>query len=622
MKHLRRYLPLPVLLLMLAGSISSCRDAGVRDALQRAEALMETDPHAARAVLDSLMPNVDCQTSDSQTVDECLGKGSRAKVLSDSLNGQSSESRESALSLPSREVRRTKFKSVSLKSFSRKDVADYAWLKVQTDYKCDIPLTTDTLALIATNYYDTPRRKNYHAAMAWYTLGCAYTDMQDDPKAINAYLKARDYFPDTTSRYYPLTLQNLGRHYLNRRMLDEAYTTFIRFRNASEAIGASVSFAYAQYYLGFTHLLQFKYEDADSLFNVLLASDTLPSYCRTQALLHKAKIAFYSCGDHPQAFVLLKDCREAIQADSLFAPGFCLMGDIFAAEHQLDSAYFYYEKALGCKNELYSLANTYHHLGDVIILRHGADEAKTCIDQYDLLLDSIYRRRNRDDISSVTYAYESEKREAAYRSDLRLYYVYGVASAAVMLLTILLVNVARRNHRKAQSLKVHESLRRNELVLARTSWQQWAELNDKEKARRLSEYAETLTQCRTIFRQTPSEHILLLLEKKDTRLTAKMTKAVADDIGNSFIDAIQFLRMEMYPDAAKISEADWLLCILSYLRMPQSRIAELLAIEKDSVRKKRRRLEAKIPAEILALFFSRDDGEPRNSASQLETKEE
>ena len=56
MKHLRRYFPLLVLLLMLAGSITSCRDAGVRDALQRAEALMETDPHAARAVLDSLNP--------------------------------------------------------------------------------------------------------------------------------------------------------------------------------------------------------------------------------------------------------------------------------------------------------------------------------------------------------------------------------------------------------------------------------------------------------------------------------------------------------------------------------------------------------------------------------------
>jgi len=572
----RSILLFPVAAILLALSVSSCRpDAAVHDALVRAEALMETDPHAARALLDSIAsPNPP-------------------------LKGRASDSS----GLPS--FRRGKGEAILQER--KGEAAHYAWLKVQTDYKCDVPLTTDSLVRIATDYYGVPRRKNYHAAMAWYTLGCAYTDMQDDPKAINAYLKARDCFPDTTSRYYSLTLQNLGRHYLKRNMLAEASATFIRFRDASEMTGASVSLAYAQYYLGLTRLLQFNYKDADSIFNVLLASDTLPSYCRTQALLHKAKIAFYSCGDHPQAFALLKDCRKAIQSDSLFAPGFCLMGDIFAAENQLDSAYSYYKRALESKEELYSLANTYHHLGDVIMLRHGADEAKTCIDQYDLLLDSIYRRRNRDDISSVSYAYEAEKREAAYRFDLRLHYVYGVASAAVLLLTMLLVNVARRNHRKAKSLKVHESLRSNELALARTSWLQWVELNEEEKARRLSEYTETLMHCRTIFRQTPSEHILLLLEKKDTRLTAKMTKAVADDIGNSFIDAIQFLRMEMYPDAAKISEADWLLCILSYLHMPQSRIAELLAIEKDSVRKKRRRLEAKIPAEILALFFSRDE---------------
>ena len=78
----------------------SCRDAGVRDALQRAEALMETDPHAARAVLDSLMPNVDCQTSDSQTADECLGKGSKAKVLSDSLQSVSLKSKKDSSANP------------------------------------------------------------------------------------------------------------------------------------------------------------------------------------------------------------------------------------------------------------------------------------------------------------------------------------------------------------------------------------------------------------------------------------------------------------------------------------------------------------------------------------------
>ena len=103
-----------------------------------------------------------------------------------------------------------------------KDVADWAWLKVQTDYKCDVPLTTDSLARIATDYYGTPRRPDYHAAMAWYTLGCAYGDMNDDVNATNAFLNAKSLFPDTLIRYYALTETNLGIHYLNRYMTREA----------------------------------------------------------------------------------------------------------------------------------------------------------------------------------------------------------------------------------------------------------------------------------------------------------------------------------------------------------------------------------------------------------------
>jgi len=86
MKRLRRYLPLLALLLFL-GSVMSCRDAGVRDALQRAEALLETDPKAARAVLDSL----DLQSSSP---------------------------------IPN--------SSFLIPNYSRRDFADWAWLKVQT----------------------------------------------------------------------------------------------------------------------------------------------------------------------------------------------------------------------------------------------------------------------------------------------------------------------------------------------------------------------------------------------------------------------------------------------------------------------------------------------------------
>ena len=75
----------------------------------------------------------------------------------------------------------------------------YAILRTQADYKCYVPLTTDTLIRYATDYYNR-NRKSYRAAMAWYSLGCVYTELQDDVAAVEAYLQAQRLFPDTTDR--------------------------------------------------------------------------------------------------------------------------------------------------------------------------------------------------------------------------------------------------------------------------------------------------------------------------------------------------------------------------------------------------------------------------------------
>ena len=91
----------------------------------------------------------------------------------------------------------------------------YAILRTQADYKCYVPLTTDTLIRYATDYYNTDR-KNYRAAMAWYSLGCVNTELGDDAGAVEAYLQAQSLFPDTTVRYYQICYHKLGRHYLNK----------------------------------------------------------------------------------------------------------------------------------------------------------------------------------------------------------------------------------------------------------------------------------------------------------------------------------------------------------------------------------------------------------------------
>ena len=91
--------------------------------------------------------------------------------------------------------------SMPSRRFRGEPRALYALLRTQADYKSFVPITSDSLIRYATDYYDGNRKSN-RAAMAWYSLGCVYSEMKDDAAAIEAYLRAQSLFPDTTVRYY------------------------------------------------------------------------------------------------------------------------------------------------------------------------------------------------------------------------------------------------------------------------------------------------------------------------------------------------------------------------------------------------------------------------------------
>ncbi|MBO7499346.1 MAG: hypothetical protein J6T64_09210, partial [Bacteroidaceae bacterium] len=170
------------------------RDADTIANLQTAEELLETNPRKALALLDSIA---------SSRPPKGKGVANGAPLLQE----------------------------------GKGEAALYAILRTQADYKCFVPLTSDSLIRVATDYYGRPRRPHHHAALAWYSLGCVRAEQGDDIGAVEAFLTAQPLFPDTTSRYYALCCQNLGHHYANRGMFDDAlaaYRTFGRSPAVSE----------------------------------------------------------------------------------------------------------------------------------------------------------------------------------------------------------------------------------------------------------------------------------------------------------------------------------------------------------------------------------------------------
>ena len=128
----------------------------------------------------------------------------------------------------------------------KRDQALYAMLKTQIDYKMYRIIPNDSLIRIATDYYGT-KQKDYHAALAWYSLGCVYNELHDDALAIESFLKAKDLFPDTILRYYALTEQNIGDVLFRKDMLKEASDMYKRTKVVSELLNDSVLIAYSDF---------------------------------------------------------------------------------------------------------------------------------------------------------------------------------------------------------------------------------------------------------------------------------------------------------------------------------------------------------------------------------------
>ena len=195
------------------------------------------------------------------------------------------------------DVVRLALDSIPLSTLDGEARALYAILRTQADYKCYVPLTTDTLIRYATTYYNR-NRKSYRAAMAWYSLGCVYTEQNDDVAAIGAYLRAQTLFPDTTVLYYHLCYQNLGRHYLRRNMSDEALTVYTLYHNLTEGY----LHLYADIGLAQAYIHNKQPERArDILEELLLYSDEMDTLSLETILFDLGKLEYTFSKDYDKA---------------------------------------------------------------------------------------------------------------------------------------------------------------------------------------------------------------------------------------------------------------------------------------------------------------------------------
>ena len=393
-----------ILSLLLAGCVSSCRDSEVRDALVRTEALMESDPRAARAVLDS-------------------------------LNLQSS-----IFNLPS------------------KDVALYALLRTQADYKCYVRLTSDSLPLIATDYYGT-RHKTQRAALAQYYLGCTYSDMNRDLDAIDAFLRATTLFPDTTNKYYAYSFFELGKLYLAHEKKEDALVAFQHYRCSDACQSDSVNIGYGDMFTGMSYLYMNKAEQAEPYFLNVIDNPFMSKRYHDNVRFQLAKLYAYLKDDYDSAKPYLEQSIAGYKDRKKIGAAFLLKADIFLHENNMDSAFYYCKKVLQCEKDVQSYYETYKKLVELSIVLCQTDSLGTYFQQYMAFSDSVNQIRRDKEISDIenNHVVELHDRELAVQRS-RIYWTWGILFVFLLFVACIAILLNDRRH-KAKALKYEQRLK-------------------------------------------------------------------------------------------------------------------------------------------------------------------
>ncbi|MCQ2110654.1 MAG: hypothetical protein MJY79_04060 [Bacteroidaceae bacterium] len=258
---------------------------------------------------------------------------------------------------------------------SGRSLALYSLLRTQIDYKLYRDISTDSIIRIATDFYGT-KRKDYHAAMAWYSLGCISGELGDDVSATGAYLTAMPLFPDTLVRYYALCEQNLGYIYLQHNMDEEAIDIINRCHSNAVRLGDSTTIAFCELNVAKSLLFKNDYDSAKSLFLSLKDNPWMSPSTRDIPLLELAKISVFHEEDYNMAISYIDSFVSVNRHQYSYGTAYSLKAETFKRLNLNDSARHYFRLAIADSSDPYTICNSYRALAGICSEEGDSDSTR------------------------------------------------------------------------------------------------------------------------------------------------------------------------------------------------------------------------------------------------------
>ena len=346
-----------------------------------------------------------------------------------------------------------------------KEQADYALLLSLAQYRCYIPLSSDSLINLAIEYYKDKNDADKKGA-AFYVKGCILEEYcKDIPNALLAYKEAETCIPDMDDKQYVARIySSLG--YVNKKSFHFEPAKEYYQKAVQANIDGKDTVAYASNLLNLS-TLYYTLHQADSanrcintLIDIADSLNDLDLQVKIYNNIANRKIFEKNYAEAEKYLI------HAIRLSSPHFPNKLSLGlaNLYAYTGQKEKADSLFTHLLSCP-DLLVRSNSYLDLLNYFLASHPQEHSY--LNHYIALTDSIYKENRAEEVGKIQQKYDNE---VLARTNDQLYFKWILTSVVGSLICIIAVTFLQKKWRKANALqKQIEELEEKKKVLTSSS---------------------------------------------------------------------------------------------------------------------------------------------------------
>ena len=346
-----------------------------------------------------------------------------------------------------------------------KEQADYVLLLSLAQYRCYIPVSSDSLINLAIEYYKDKNDADKKGA-AFYVKGCILEEYSKDiPNALLAYKEAEKCIPSMNDKHYVARIySSLG--YINQCSFNFDLAKEYYQKAVQANIDGKDTVAYASNLLNLS-TLYYTLHQADSanrcintLIDIADSLNDLDLQVKIYNNIANRKIFEKNYAEAEKYLI------HAIRLSSPHFPNKLSLGlaNLYAYTGQKEKADSLFTHLLSCP-DLLVRSNSYLDLLNYFLASHPQEHSY--LNHYIALTDSIYKENRAEEVGKIQQKYDNE---VLARTNDQLYFKWILTSVVGSLICIIAVTFLQKKWRKANALqKQIEELEEKKKVLTSSS---------------------------------------------------------------------------------------------------------------------------------------------------------